>query len=252
MKNLYAINGDTLINGKVYKKMYNGQPKPSYYIREFSKKVYYTKDNFGNPLPEVLIYDFSVQVGDTLKTEKIGSGNVYKSKVIEIDSIYTKVGYRKRIKFLPLNYGWSGSCNYPDRNQWVEGLGSFVDLISTYFNGGSLCEGSQVLNYVILKSDTLFGPMVDCKYSGVDEDKDFETKLKIFQTDSNIEIKSEQNKTFNKINIFNSMGQLVYDVKSFKSYQFTLEKPKNWSGLFFIQVHFVDDSIITSKILIYE
>ncbi len=63
--NTYKMQGDTLINGILYKKVVQNNINYAYLLREdtISKRVY-CKGDWGNY--EYLLYDFNLQVGDTL------------------------------------------------------------------------------------------------------------------------------------------------------------------------------------------
>ncbi|MBN1186131.1 MAG: T9SS type A sorting domain-containing protein [Bacteroidales bacterium] len=135
----FAVNGeDTVINSLTYKKLYIfydtvfNKENARYVggIREDSaKRVYYIADTIIHdfkpdaialtPGQEMLLYDFSVNVGDTL-----WEGNFYPIDewlvVNKIDSFLIKKKYRKRIHF-----------EYITSVKWIEGIGNIRGLLFT-------------------------------------------------------------------------------------------------------------------------
>ena len=135
----YKQQGDTVLNGKTYRKIYSTSPgtlNGSYYrggIREENKRIYWLDNTnsgyFGigkylsngqkdcmkqymtaNP-NEVVLYDFNkTKIGDTLIT-----------KIIAIDSVKIQNTYRKRYTILPYRQtiGWQYTNDYV-----IEGIGS--------------------------------------------------------------------------------------------------------------------------------
>jgi hypothetical protein len=111
----YYTDGDTTLNSLVYKKIYrkgqgyyswNSTPPagcsgsfyyidtvPSCFLRSADKKIYFRQPN---DTSEYLLYDFNLEVGDTLPL----TFNNYESEitVAEIDSIDTPFGFLKRFK----------------------------------------------------------------------------------------------------------------------------------------------------------
>ena len=117
----YGLMGNTTINSINYSKLYrfNDTTFNSYaeYLgglrEDTSRKVYYTGigfwgNNFAN---EILLYDFSKNVGDTIEYGIWG-----KTIILDIDSILIGQNYRKRYY---INYGY-----------FIEGIGSMNGLLS--------------------------------------------------------------------------------------------------------------------------
>jgi hypothetical protein len=119
----YTIHGDTSINEIIYNKLcvesgdiLNPKIISIGGIRELDKKIYFYGQNpLGlSPDGEVLLYDFTRQVGDTIKHDSEG---LYYSVIEEIDSLLIDGDYRKRFKV-----NISGLFQNPD--YIVEGIGS--------------------------------------------------------------------------------------------------------------------------------
>ena len=106
----YFIEGDTMISGQNYAKIYRYKNKPEYIgcFRESGKKIYYTgmDYHFFETDSEILLYDFTKALGDTVYT-LTSSYNTIES----IDSILIGGSYRNRYYL-------------HDGQQWIEGIGS--------------------------------------------------------------------------------------------------------------------------------
>ena len=131
---LALFNEDTVINSITYHKLFRlydtvlNREKAEYIggIREdSSKRVYYNGTNLyeeylhmnTNENGEVLLYDFSLEVGDTLYERFFGGGNEF-SVVSEIDTVYMAQKLRKFIYFE--DYYWV---------EWIEGIGNIRGLL---------------------------------------------------------------------------------------------------------------------------
>lgn len=131
IQNIYA--GDTLIDGFQYKRIQeifvmtssNGCCYPpenlgSGFLREdtIAKKVYWRSEAMAG---DTLLYDFDVQVGDTLKGYMGSCGDWGQYWTVEsIDSLLIGINYRKRINFQVFD-----PCT---RFAIVEGIGSMMGL----------------------------------------------------------------------------------------------------------------------------
>jgi hypothetical protein len=226
----FQIAQDTLINGKVYKKIkaHQLQGEPSTYFPEFcldaplyynsnqfiyenrfiredlDEKVVYiwaeTRDDLGNlvPFKEMILYDFDVQVGDVIPNVYIGDSygsNEDVAEGIEVTQIVTEVGYDD---FLQKNFVRT------DYGIYYEGLGSYDGLfrelqISLAHIQNLVCNGdAQNQN--------------NCTAILSIEDEKFQT-LKIYPnpTDDIININYSEPLSFK---IFNLQGRFI---KSFSS-----------------------------------
>lgn len=143
----YALfNEDTLINGLVYHKIYNnvnlskitlGNSKSVGEIREDEhKRVWatnlitaYFNPKYLNENGEIMLYDFSLQVGDTIRANRdhanMGHGDYMVVK--QIDSLKIHKSIRKVFSFEP--YPWV---------KWIEGIGNIQGLFFPY---GDLTTG---------------------------------------------------------------------------------------------------------------
>ena len=130
-KETYTIKGDTIIEGKQYKKFFAGS-KYAYALREDEKKVYAiaSTDKFGKPnTKEKLWYDFDVNKGDVIDLE------VSNLSVTEIDYILINGVKHKYFQL------YETSKSVPTEHAqvlWVEGIGSYrsPDWPNGWFNDG--------------------------------------------------------------------------------------------------------------------
>jgi hypothetical protein len=135
---VYAVNGDTTINNVGYKKYFvcnfcvNILPTTLYgFLREdtLTKKVFgFTTDTTS----EQLLYDFSLNVGDTTSVFSFmwGTYGYAFVKVSAIDSILILGQYRKRLAIVDLG---GNSNSYPEF--WIEGIGSTFGLFKSGITG---------------------------------------------------------------------------------------------------------------------
>ena len=119
----YALHGDTVINDLAYGRLcletgdlVDPEIEPVGAIREKDRKIYYIGQGFlGSDLSEeVLLYDFTARVGDTIDHTENRS---FRSIVLETDSIQIDGEYRK---MYTVDNGWY----YHNPDLIVEGIGS--------------------------------------------------------------------------------------------------------------------------------
>jgi hypothetical protein len=136
----YSAYGDTIISTIGYKKMYevytNSPSFPSNYhlgfIREdtINRKIYFRDKN---DTSDDLLYDFSLGLGGTIQLNYPYNSGSFTSgtyTVVVVDSVNTKVGFRKRQKLLT-----TGS----DTLIHIESIGSIMHplyLYGYFFQGG--------------------------------------------------------------------------------------------------------------------
>jgi hypothetical protein len=134
---LFIIQGDTLINNISYHKIGNGNVATGVFRTE-GKKVYYLNDYRKCSYPgcfsfpdtsEVLLYDFSLQVGDSI-LYAIGYNNIkYYNKITGI-SAGTHGDTLKTFSLQPTSYNWE----FLAADLWIEGIGSNQGFFTSYVN----------------------------------------------------------------------------------------------------------------------
>ena len=116
----YTIQGDTLINGDVWKKLLcNGQYESALY--EYGKTVY--EMNAGQTVPHKL-YQFGLNAGDTCLTQSAGWANpsvLSYIKILSTDSV-KQAGY----SYYTCDVKEYTGGEETGRDTWVEGVGSFT------------------------------------------------------------------------------------------------------------------------------
>ena len=157
----FTINGeDTIINAISYKKIYMflntefNKNTASYVgaLREDDRKriwlkmdtpLHFSKPGLFNDAEEILLYDFSVNEGDTIKSEYLNFYVGDAAVVGKIDTIQIGNTYRKKIKI-------RGSEHYPvdwpitgEYQEWIEGIGSPNGLFFTSFLNAPIGHTAQ-------------------------------------------------------------------------------------------------------------
>ena len=178
-KHAVFISNDTIINGNIYHKLYKSDVTASDTlsinytgaIREINKKVYLYLDSLaaynismglfgfcrwmsGSDTSvlnkDLLLYDFDVNVGDTVFYEYLDS---IKIEITSIDSILIQNQYRKRYHY---NFLWTGYpfCNglLWNYDYYIESIGSPLGIfghLGMYFenNAQLLCFEDSEISY---------------------------------------------------------------------------------------------------------
>ena len=244
----YLIIGDTIINGLIYSKIqksgvvytagsfgcnYNisWEIKPhvvAYFRNDTSaKRVYLFEGD-----TDILIYDFSLSVGDTIPT--LHNSNPPNYYTIEsIDSIEIGGIYRKRFKID--NNGWEPYILYI-----IEGIGSTYGLFSDY-----LCpfESSSVLLCFSINENPIYSAeMSDCTpiYLGVEDY--FQNKIikSIYPNPTTgqlrIECRDGARPVSTDITIYNIMGQLLQSKIVNLQSEIILDVSPLPSGMYFLKI----------------
>ncbi|MEA4974688.1 MAG: T9SS type A sorting domain-containing protein [Paludibacter sp.] len=138
------LNGDTIIAGISYKKVYNRLPEfmgdssnscPFIYggyngaIREESGKIYANIDNQYLNYGDVLLYDFTAKVGDTIPC-KFGYPDYV--VVTNIDTVTLLNGEKRKRFIFPFN-------------SWIEGIGSSFMLLQPQGDARTCAETSSLV-----------------------------------------------------------------------------------------------------------
>ncbi|TRZ52402.1 T9SS C-terminal target domain-containing protein [bacterium] len=252
------FTNDTVINSTIYKKVERSldelqQNWISYgYIREnFDKQVFYKI----NPLDtERLLYDLNVQPHETILVYGlITSVNNYRELdsmrfyVRNIDSILIGQSYYKRLN-LALPEDTTSIFE-----QWVDSIGSTGGMLhNKYIYVG--CDYYSLLCYFedgILKYHDPAYP--NCFYiTNVTEQTTLNPTIRIFPNpfseSSNIEIYGPDINSKVTVNLYNSLGYLVYSNTG--GTRITLFKGNLPAGIYFYHLSIEERTIGTGKILI--
>ena len=208
----YYLNGDTVINSTVYSKLYKNyhEVEIDNYLQviydfgiilgEYAggirndttqRKIFYCASN-----QECLLYNFSLQVGDSINTSQYcGTTSAPHAYVESIDSIFIGNNYRKRFNIhndlSPVSY--------------IEGIGSDNGLLM----GMDYFETSSSL-YCFYQNDSLKYSS-GCDFVGIEDVRNSST-IKIYPNPSNNQI-TIKGKRINTYILSNTVGQVIKEGK---------------------------------------
>ena len=196
----YTIHGDTTINDITYKKLclesgdtINPKIRGIGGIREANKKIYYNGETitFNTDYKEYLLYDFTKQIGDTIRHNPQG---YFYSVVLDIDSVLIDGAYRKRYKV-------DNHYFYHNPDYIIEGIGSVKNGLLGHISDIPTC-GYYYWEHICFKENGevkyLNPNFDDCFPSNLLMDANItklETKIKIYPNpiDQNLQIENNTN-----------------------------------------------------------
>lgn len=247
----FKFNEDTIIDGELYQKVFISEDEfqeewffYGTFIREENKKVY-LREYFGE---EGLIYDFNLQLGDTVVVNNPRAASEVALVLTEIDSVETTDGYRERWKLT--------NEEFMIPEYWIEGIGSMGGVLnsSTEIFGG-LC-GTYILLCEEEDGNNIYlNPEYEYCYYLLLDDGD---KIEIQENSFNI-IYRQSNHTFElvfterenrSIHITDINGRMVSHVQSAEN-NIQLSLNGNSKGLFIISVIQDDGYFMSRKIMAY-
>lgn len=113
----YKTDGKTIINDTLYTLISDNYGSPSCYLREEGRKVFC---RLGPEYSEFVLFDFGLEVGDSLKLHDCSGGGNFTAYVEDIDSILIGSRYHKR--FYIQCWEWHSV-------KFIEGVGSDLGLM---------------------------------------------------------------------------------------------------------------------------
>ncbi len=259
------INGDTVISGISYHKIYEsgyyaqyGLPAQnlidSYYyyntyfgvIRQGANKKVYTYNTFSNQ--DELLYDFNLQVGDTIPfavNHPTGFGDTL--TISRIDSIFDGTNYRKHFFITAHQSGFTDS-NY---TSIIEGIGSTYGL---FYIIDPPFEYTGTLKCFIQNDSTKYtdGSLNACDLiTNVNEHSQQGFSINIFPNPFNysttIKVSDE---FFNaELNIFNAIGEVV-NHQTIKGKTLIIYRNDFDEGIYFYQITSNKGKVRTGKFMI--
>lgn len=247
----FKFNEDTIIDGELYQKVFISEDEfqeewffYGTFIREENKKVY-LREYFGE---EGLIYDFNLQLGDTVVVNNPRAASEVALVLTEIDSVETTDGYRERWKLT--------NEEFMIPEYWIEGIGSMGGVLnsSTEIFGG-LCGTYILLCEEEDGSNIYLNPEYEYCYYLLLDDGD---EIEIHENSFNI-IYRQSNHTFElvfterenrSIHITDINGRMVSHVQSAEN-NIQLSLNGNSKGLFIISVIQDDGYFMSRKIMAY-
>jgi hypothetical protein len=251
----YTIHGDTTINENLYHKLClecgdtsNPVINPIGGLRENDKKVYFIgKDFLGYEYyEEVLLYDFSKQIGDTIKHSSDG---IFYSVIEDIDSIIIDGMYRKRFQ---VNNHWF----YHNPDYIIEGIGSVqngllghITMIPTcgYHYWEHICFREEgIIKYLNPSFEDCFPSNLIVSLNRIELKKD----VRIFPNPTSGQL-SVENNTINQIlivKIIDVNGKILIQ-ESLTTKKASIKMP-NISGFFEVIITDIDGRILDSEKII--
>ena len=200
----YKFGKDTVINDLKYYLVYESLSNTLdwYYsdkaIREDSGRVYLLDDEMKE---EKILYDFNLEVNDTIELIPESSYHENNWIVYKIDSVELNGKLKKRISLV-----FEGEYDI-----WIEGIGSTFGVLFSGFlvpdiNAELLCvweHGTKIYS----------NPEYDFCYKsvGIDEQKTKNNDIKIYPTIVNCILNIEAISQENRIQIISIKGNIVYD-----------------------------------------
>lgn len=241
--------GDTLISEISYKKLYISHDSlfretfGIVGIREDSKRIYLSKSRYS--LEEVLLYDFSLDTGDSITVYRlIGIENysIHPAKAI-VDSISTIIIDGDIRKQLFIEYQCVGYPEYIEKDIWVEGIGSLdFGLLNESCRCLTGCYTSSFLTCYSENSTTIWrNPLFNSCYIdssatlNIEPEIILENAISITVINKRIQIHSED--PISSLRVINMQGQTIFIQNDIlvNLYEFDLQDQEN--GLYVIIVN---------------
>lgn len=255
----YKIGRDTIVDNNtyriVYSNVYNGNDSAflngfhyeKYLIREDSNRVYLRKmnsDYFQDYFDEYIVYDFGLNIDDTIYLPKIVAGEIRPEQVggysiSKIDSLYINGTLLKRLElycFSPPPYTTKHT------EIWIEGIGSLNGLFESGYEIGFLYNK---LGCMWQGSDLLYTSGECYAYVGMDEIEYF-NDIKIYPTivDNILNIESSQYPL--NLSLIDIYGREIYSEKIFSKKNVDCTKLKQ--GIYLCKIK----NIKNNRLIVYK
>jgi len=249
----YALTDeDTIIDNETYKKLYfyknvEFDTVTATYIgafRENSQKQVFYKGMYGTMELNEMIYDFSLSVGDTFSGGSLNhSSDFFGLVVSNIDTINYNGIERKRFWIRTEGYGQTAAI-------WIEGIGNREGLFFPYHTTTADIWGNTrcyIHNGELLYSNYTHGGN-DCitPLMGIESIVE-DNSITLYPNPTNSEVNISSENIINSIEIFNSLGQRVYQsVVNFKEKVIDISSFVN--GVYILGVN-TENGVIRKKII---
>ncbi|MFZ4455143.1 MAG: T9SS type A sorting domain-containing protein [Bacteroidales bacterium] len=242
------IKNDTVLNNHTYHILWSQTGKletpVNFYvggIREENKKIYFS-EFYMFPNEEILLYDFSKQVGDTVFHHPAFKDYSTHTRILDIDSVIISGKYRKRFKV----FGMTGE------DYWVEGIGSIQNGLYTHIIPIPTCICQTTIKFICFNAnDSLIyknPEFDDCIPSFLRSSINVPSvaNTKVYQQVGSLVVESSE--IPDKIEVCDLLGKNVYSMLPIepKSVVSLLSCRK---GVYIVKSTF-GKSIVTSKIVI--
>lgn len=237
---IFSVGNDTILDGESYHKLMLKQNETgsesifnNTYLREDTTKKVFIK--YGDA-PESVLYDFGMELGDTI------ANSFYCSmKVVAIDSVQLNNGEARK------RYQFEGIESAYNTTYWIEGIGSILGLDSHFFNFCLFDVPAQLLCFY--QNEELLYPANPPSCFLTDIDELDEVDFKIYPNPFHDKIIIENaNKTFTEVMIYNTMGQMVKQIK-FKSSKVEISLAEIEQGIYYLALADEKGMMHTTRII---
>jgi len=244
-KSQYYLDGDTILSGKIYKKVIGKSPnnleQPTYYIgaiREEAGKVFKQYTDYETLVAgEFLLYDFNVKVGDTIHSTAPSGELSRKPVVTKIDTIELLTGEkRKRIFF-----------DQSIEKIWIEGVGSVGGLFAeayehptNYTTTHLVCFKQGGIEYY--KNSSLCSDGTCCDVlTGLENPKLKNPTISLSPNPTNRFVRLDFSTSMNKcksIKLMDAVGNTLQKSTEIGNTDFELDLMSYNQGLYFVVIEF--------------
>ncbi len=238
--NVNWFSGDTIINDVRYAKLMGttdgDAPHLFSLLREDNGKVWERLNN----QREILLYDFTANVGDTIWCGPWAGE--YHYNIVDSISIEHIGGINRKKFWFGLEYGWFGTAA---AEIWIEGIGSDLGLL---YSGSASISGAYYNTLCFHQNDELIwqNPNYDdCTFDAVGENIGVKMVLYPNPTKGTIKIEAEN---IQNVSIYNYFGEIIFETEtSGNTFEYDFSDKK--SGLYIIKVRMFDGSEFTGRIV---
>lgn len=234
----YRLSGDTVINNQTYTKLYKSQEEfPINWnycagLREENQKVW---RNGTNNYPEMLIYDFTLNLGDTI--------NLWDEDPMIVDSIVNKPINNENRRHIYFSYP-----GYPSLSElWIEGIGSNRGILepgSGTFEGGSSWLLCMKENGAIIYSNPNYNSCF--LITEIEEINNSLIEAYPNPAEDLIKISNLENIRIESISIFDLSGQKIRDFDKSKT---ELDLSRISTGIYLLKLSYANSEIIRKIII---
>ena len=257
----YAILGDTLIANHYYHKLYvehydendtviteNNSALIGGLREDSLRRVYFYNINFGGNEAVIdsiyKLYDFSLQIGDTMKYQTM-EGYAYSDIILNsIDSVLVNNQYRKRY-------------NFQNFEHWIEGIGSTRSILSPITLMPTCFCIHELICYKFNDNTYYLNPAYSNCYrvSSIYDVKTLKPKDNSIVISPNPFTTSAQitfNQTYQSIalEVYDIQGKLLMQNRYANCNQIELKRGNLEDGLYFLKLTMDGNRVETRKIII--
>ncbi|MBZ0244276.1 MAG: T9SS type A sorting domain-containing protein [Bacteroidales bacterium] len=242
---IFWIEGDSVVNDMAYQKIWISMDslQTRHYrglLREDSNVVYYIQP--GNS--EGILYDFNLEIGDTISILNYFCFDPFPLTVYEIDTVEYFGMMRKR---------WHLGIQGEPQEVWIEGIGSHSGPIYSGYEFCIVCPFWELLCFHDQGELQYIAPHeTECYKTSVGQSENFETSALLIKPNP-VKIGStlfvDSPHKLETISLFNTSGQMLQKIEPTVNGQTAFETNELKPGLYFVTA-IVNGQHITRKIIV--